>query len=216
MMEEKVWLQAGEGAIKLEARFYSAGLQSRLGVVICHPHPLYGGDMNNDVVIALQRAFANEGFSTLRFNFRGVGASGGRYGNGVGEVDDLVAACHFMRHRGVEELFGAGYSFGSWILLKGYRRENFKGLVLVAPPLGVLDFSGLQLPSTVPSIIIVGDKDEFCPRSQLERWIGGERSYEQRSQHRLFVIDGENHFFWQSLGRLVELIGSEIKVWAGT
>ncbi len=216
MMEKSVWIQVGEGRekIKLEGRLYLAesGLLPNRGVVICHPHPLYGGDMDNGVVIAIQRAFAGEGFSTLRFNFRGVGASGGSYDDGVGEVDDLVAACGFMRDHGVSELFGAGYSFGSWILLRGYHRENFKGLVLVSPPLGVMDFRELELPSTVPCLIISGSRDEFCPMGQLEAWINKEKSSLNKARHH--IIEGENHFFWRSLDKLGEIVRKEIKLWS--
>ena len=66
------------------------------GAVICHPHPLYGGSMRNDVVEAMQEGFSKAGFTTLRFNFRGVGSSTGRYDEGVGEIEDLVAACRFL------------------------------------------------------------------------------------------------------------------------
>ena len=87
------------------------------GVVICHPHPLYGGSMWNNVVDALETGFFEAGFSTLRFNFRGVGASSGRYDEGEGETRDVEAACrHLEEHTGGGGRFVlAGYSFGAWV-----------------------------------------------------------------------------------------------------
>ena len=84
-----------EGGCKLEGILNENS--KRGGVVICHPHPLYGGDMHNNVVNAIEEGFADQGFTTLRFNFRGVGASEGSYGEGQGEVEDLVGAVEFLK-----------------------------------------------------------------------------------------------------------------------
>jgi uncharacterized protein len=87
------------------------------GVVICHPHPLYGGSMSNSVVEAIEDGFHRAGFATLKFNFRGVGASTGHYGEGIGETEDLLAACAFLMERlgDCERWVLAGYSFGAWV-----------------------------------------------------------------------------------------------------
>ena len=89
----------------------------RGGVVICHPHPLFGGSMYNNVVEAVEEGFVLSGFSTLRFNFRGVGDSEGAYDEGNGEVNDVIAACKFMRDLpgAGGRLVLAGYSFGAWV-----------------------------------------------------------------------------------------------------
>ncbi|HUJ68655.1 MAG TPA: hypothetical protein VLW86_03985, partial [Syntrophorhabdales bacterium] len=84
-----------EGPERLEGVLHEGA--GRGGSVICHPHPLYGGSMWNDVVEAMEEGFSKAGFSTLRFNFRGVGGSTGRYDDGKGETEDLVAACRFLK-----------------------------------------------------------------------------------------------------------------------
>ena len=88
------------------------------GVVLVHPHPLYGGEMRNPVITAMMRTFQEHDWSTLRFNFRGVGASCGTYDEGRGEVDDLLAAVDCLRQEGVERVLLAGYSFGAWVIFR--------------------------------------------------------------------------------------------------
>ncbi|MEJ5299609.1 MAG: hypothetical protein WHS38_01320 [Thermodesulforhabdaceae bacterium] len=192
--------------LRLEGRLAPGGAS---GVVICHPHPLYGGDMDNGVVMALQKAFSGEGFTTLRFNFRGAGDSEGNYDDGQGEVDDLIAACDFIKSRGVEHLYGAGYSFGSWILLRSLQKLLFKGLVLVAPPLNMLDFEGLNIPTSTPGLILVGSRDEFCHKNRLEAWL------KENQSASVTIIEGENHFFWKSLPQVFERVKEEARKWLG-
>jgi alpha/beta superfamily hydrolase len=101
----------------------------RGGAVICHPHPLYGGSMYNNVVEALEEGFLQSAFTTLRFNFRGVGGSEGAYDDGNGEVQDAIAACGYMRHilGGDASLVLAGYSFGAWIAARAAAYIGFHG-----------------------------------------------------------------------------------------
>ena len=110
---------------------------TRGGAVICHPHPLYGGSMYNNVVEAIEEGFLQSGFTTLRFNFRGVGESCGTYDDGNGEVDDAAAACAYMRDMlGPDtRLVLAGYSFGAWVASRAAGHiPGLKDLVLVAYP----------------------------------------------------------------------------------
>jgi uncharacterized protein len=107
------------------------------GVVICHPHPLYGGDMNNNVVAAMAEGFSAVGFTTLRFNFRGVGSSGGTYDEGNGEVADVLAAYEFLKGslQDGSYILLAGYSFGAWICSKAATKlHGLDGLFLVSYP----------------------------------------------------------------------------------
>jgi hypothetical protein len=215
MKEEFVWIPVEvEGkTLKLEGRFAPGEVYSH-GVVICHPHPLYGGDMDNGVVVTLQKAFYDGGFTTMRFNFRGVGASSGSYGGGQGEVEDLIAVCEFMKARGIKHIYGAGYSFGSWILLKSLPRESFNGLVLVAPPVNLLDFEDLKIPGSIPSLILVGSRDEFCSQDQLQTWL--QKTTQSDSDHfpvSVSIIEGENHFFWNSLSKVFNCVREEAKKW---
>ena len=82
------------------------------GVVITHPHPLYGGNMHNNVVVAISQAYQKLDYTTLRFNFRGVGGSQGSYGDGIGEQEDVSAAVAFLADLGMNQIDLAGYSFG--------------------------------------------------------------------------------------------------------
>ena len=109
--------------------------ESDRGVVISHPHPLYGGEMRNQVVGLIQEVFAGKGWTTLRFNFRGVGRSQGEYDEGVGEQEDVRAAVRYLKELGVEEIFLAGYSFGAWVNAQvALDYLDVAGSILVAPP----------------------------------------------------------------------------------
>src|SRR5205823_9505021 len=118
---------------------------ARLAAVVLHPHPLYGGDMDNHVVTSLCAALNTLGVTTLRFNFRGAGASEGAHDNGRGEVDDALAAVSFVRDAspGIP-LVLVGYSFGAMVAASSATRANVAALVLVSPPVGVASLSALR------------------------------------------------------------------------
>ncbi len=136
------------GGIRLEGRLEEAA--GPRAALIAHPHPLYGGDMDNPVVVALARAFREAGYSVLRFNFRGVGRSEGAHGGGGPEREDLAAAREWLRGRGAVEILGAGYSFGARVLAGA--PEGFSGLLLVSPPVALLDFGA---PAPLPALRLV-------------------------------------------------------------
>src|SRR6185503_18873906 len=160
--EQPVSFAAGADAI-LEGRL-AVPSTATAGVVICHPHPLYGGDMDNPVVVRAQEVCGELGLATLRFNFRGVGASGGVHGGGVAEQDDAAAALDTLAKAiGEGVLAIAGYSFGARIaaLLAG-RDGRIGGLALIAPPLAMFDFGFLE-DRNIPTLILAGTRDEYCP-----------------------------------------------------
>jgi alpha/beta superfamily hydrolase len=143
------------------------------GVVICHPHPLYGGDMYNNIVEAIEEGFSGKGFSTLRFNFRGVGGSGGSYDENVGEVRDVLSALSFLRESLAPNAFImlAGYSFGAWMCARAatqVREPKIEGLFLVGYP---FSFSpGEELKTFGGKIYLVGGiLDEIAPMDDLIR-----------------------------------------------
>ncbi len=115
---------------------------SRPGVIICHPHPAYGGDMNNNVVLGIKEALEKEGFVILRFNFRGVNLSEGSYGEGKGEIEDVIAALSFMKIQARVDnnrLFLSGYSFGAWVGLKAALKvKDLKAVAGISPLLECL------------------------------------------------------------------------------
>jgi hypothetical protein len=197
-MEQRVDIACGE--LRLEGALERApGTQ---GVVITHPHPLYGGDMGNPVVMALRRAFRGKGFSTLRFNFRGVGASDGSHGQGIEERHDVQAAIAHLRALGVTEVDLAGYSFGTWVnarVAASYRR-----VVMVSPPVAFMPFDAdLRLPGL--SLVIAGDRDDFAPIATLRA------STRQWNPHAaLALIPGADHFYSGFLGTLEETIAAHI------
>jgi len=182
-----------------DVRMHAGGTR---GAVICHPHPLYGGDMDNPVVRVLAAALYEVGWATLRFNFRGVGGSRGGYGGGVGEADDVRAAIDFFVTRGgIERVLLAGYSFGAMLALQvGAALPAAEGLIAVAPP---LSFASLEFVATCAKskLFIVGDRDEFCDLASLSRQL--ERVAEPKA---LRVIRGADHFLFGQEAALAEAV----------
>ena len=175
------------------------------GVVICHPHPLYGGDMDNPVVVRVQEVCAGLGLATLRFNFRGVGDSGGTHGGGVGEQDDARAALEALTRAtpGAPAAI-AGYSFGARIAAQVASAEpRIGGLALIAPPLGMYDFAGIE-GMRAPMLMVAGTNDSFCPAPDFAR-LGA-----RLPSATLVSIEGADHFFF---GKLFPL-GEAVAKWA--
>ncbi len=145
------------GTLTLEGVLEAPGKSQAMlpGAVICHPHPLYGGNMHNSVVRAVRNAFIDKGFACLRFNFRGTGGSWGEYGNGIDELDDVLAAMDFLGSRSeIDEkrLVVAGYSFGCWVGLKAAVRDSRPGrLIGISPPVNEYRFQFSQ-PGNAPQI----------------------------------------------------------------
>ena len=160
--------------------------------VICHPHPQYGGDMHNPVVLALADGLQHAGCTTLRFNFRGVGRSTGHYGGGRGEQDDARAALEYLTaHTGAVHTIVAGYSFGAAVALAvGAAAAPVDALVAVAPPLAMSGLDGLGA-CTASKLFLVGDADQFCPVAALETAL---RRVPPPTQIR--VLRGADHFLF--------------------
>jgi len=142
-MEEKISIKSGE--ILLEGLFDPSGINGK-GVIITHPHPLYGGNMYNNVVETLVSVFKDRGYSTLRFNFRGAGSSQGHHTeNGEGEMQDVAAAAAFIVEKGLSPVFLAGYSYGSWVshsaTCRGFLASfPLEGMLMVSPPVDFIGF----------------------------------------------------------------------------
>lgn len=165
--------------------------------VICHPHPQYGGTLDNKVVYTLARAALGLGAPAVRFNFRGVGRSEGIFANAVGEVDDLVAVAAFARARWPDRpLHVAGFSFGAAVALRGHAGVGARSVLLVAPPAGM----GYLEPAVAPVVpwhVIHGRNDQLIALDVLQRWL---QSVDPAAP--LQVIDDADHFFH---GRLTPL-----------
>lgn len=204
MSEEKVFFE-NEG-LTLE------GLISRqpgaCGAVITHPHPLYGGDMHNPVVVALARAYRRLGFTTLRFNFRGVGSSQGVYGGGEAEQADLRAAHDLLVGEGKTRVDLAGYSFGAWVIAHALERlPEARDVVLVSPPAAFMDFGGLKrLPQL--RLVITGKSDEIAPADLLERLVP-----QWNPEAVLKVIAGADHFYGGKVQELQAVVEECVRGW---
>lgn len=174
--------------------------------VVCHPHPLYGGTMDNKVVHTVARAFVELGVLTLRFNFRGVGRSEGRFDKGVGEADDLLAAVAWLRARfGQSPLWLAGFSFGAFVACSAHRRAGAERLLLVAPPVEMFEFGDRCDDVEVPWMVIQGGADEVVAADSVARWVAS-----QSSPPRLEWFDDAGHFFHR---RLVPLRERIVQAW---
>jgi alpha/beta superfamily hydrolase len=165
--------------------------------VVCHPHPQHGGTMHNKVAHTLARALLRCGFQVLRFNFRGTEASEGNYDEGVGELDDALAAIEWMRDRQASgPMWLAGFSFGAAIAVRAAVATEVDGLVSVAP--AVYRFaSGLTQQPQCPWLIVQGDEDELVAVEETIDWVN-----DLDPGPELLVMPGAEHFFH---GRLVEL-----------
>jgi uncharacterized protein len=172
------------------------------GVILCHPHPEHGGDMNNPVIAAAAEAASQEGLSTLRFNFRGVGRSGGSYGEGIGEQEDVKAAIDHLNSQQKDPnlpLFVLGYSFGAMVGMPvGAEDSRIKGMVAIAPPLELYDF-GFMKNCKKRKLVIAGSRDLYCPPRLLEEWF--KKLAEPKS---LSIIPGADHFFFSHQRSLVQ------------
>jgi uncharacterized protein len=162
--------------------------------IICHPHPLYGGSMDNNVVSALQKTLRNWGWSTLRFNFRGVGGSTGQHRGSQGDTEDLLTVFQYVQQQGMKNIHLAGYSYGAWIGLKAMKqglRPNTA--ILASPPLDFLDFRNLQPPSC-PCLITAGDQDDFCAVDSIMKWVSPQSGSERRAL--IEILPRCDHFYW--------------------
>jgi uncharacterized protein len=192
MPEEKIHIK--NGSLIIEGLL--GKVSGEKGVVICHPHSLMGGSMYNNVVEAMQEAFATENYSTLRFNFRGVGGSTGVYDEGRGEKEDIFAACEYLKKLGATKLFFAGYSFGAWVGSKVLEENGnpFTASICVSPPINYFHFNWDNLNNKI-YLLVCGDCDQFCNLDVLIRKA-------QEINVPVVTIRGADHFY---LGKEKEL-----------
>lgn len=193
----KVAIPSAIGALEGTLEFVEGEAPRALAVVL-HPHPLFGGTMHNKVVFRTAEAFQQVGFATLRFNFRGVGASPGTHDDGKGEQDDARAAIDYLTGLYPDTpLALSGFSFGGGVCLSyGPTDPRVRLLWAVAPGVGRRDFSHLAL-CDIPKGVVQGTNDELCPLADLElAWPGWS---EPKAK---YLVDGADHFF---VGRLPEM-----------
>ena len=192
----------------LEALFEHPTDSPRAVMIFGHPHPLHGGTMHTKVVYRAAKTLLELGCGVLRFNFRGVGASEGRWDDGRGEQDDFVAGIELAAttYPGVE-LWAGGFSFGAWIALcRGIADSRITTLLAIAPPVGRYDFTAVAT-SQKPMHFIHGDVDELIPVAQMRA------QYEEISEPKtLAVIDGANHLFDGKVAEVGDVIRARFEV----
>ena len=181
---------------RLEGRYHHNPDPLSPVAVVLHPHPQHGGTMNNRVAYTIFQAYAALGFSVLRFNFRGVGRSQGRYDRGEGELADATAALDWLQtyHPNAGSAWIGGFSFGAWIGMQLLmRRPDLEGFVVASPPASLYDFSFLA-PCPCSGLIVQGDKDEVVSEPTVAKL--SEKLAKQRGLTMDYrVVPGADHFF---------------------
>jgi len=158
---------------RLEGRYHHSKRPNAPVALILHPHPLHGGTMNNRVVYALYQRFQAMGFSTLRFNMRGVGRSQGRYDGGIGEISDACAGLDFLQavNPNASMLWVAGYSFGAYVGMQVLmRRPEMGGFISLSAPASHYDF-GFLAPCPCNGLILHGAEDELVPEPSVRKLV---------------------------------------------
>jgi len=197
---------------RLEGRYHQNAEGAAPLALVLHPHPRYGGTMNNKVVYSVYQSFVRLGFSTLRINFRGVGRSQGSYDGGVGELADAAAALDWMQatNPGAKACWIAGFSFGAWISMQLLmRRPEIDGFISISPPANIFDFSFLA-PCPSSGLIVHGSDDELVPEADAAKLAA--RLAQQRGitvEYR--KIAGASHFYEDKLEALDQVLSEHVE-----
>jgi hypothetical protein len=196
---------------RLESRYHHEGKSDSPVALILHPHPQFGGTMNNQIVYHLYYTFTERGFSVLRFNFRGVGRSQGYFDNGPGELADAASALDWLQMHNPDSrsCWIAGVSFGTWIAMQLLmRRPEIDGFICVAPPANLYDYSFLA-PCPSSGLLISGEKDRVVPSQSV-----AELAVKTKAQKGIkidhTIIAGANHFFEGKQDELKSLVGTYV------
>ena len=188
---------------RLEGRYQHGVLPNAPIALMLHPHPQHGGTMNNKVIYAAYHAFARKGFSVLRFNFRGVGRSQGKFDRGEGELSDAASALDWLQsyNPNATACWIAGFSFGAWIGMQLLmRRPEISGFISIAPPANLYDFSFLA-PCPASGLVLQGDADDVVPAESVGKLVH-KLSNQRDIQIDYRIIPGANHFFHDRLDQL--------------
>jgi hypothetical protein len=192
-------LMGPAGALECAVDLPEAADERPATMVICHPHPQHSGTMHNKVVTILERSMRELGLRTVRFNFRGVGASEGTFDDGYGETDDLFAVIEWVRRtRPDDELWLGGFSFGSYVATRAALNLKLGQLISIAPPVDRYEFASLPRPDC-PWLMVQGDEDDVVSVDSV-------RLYADRVEPPpdLVVMHQAGHFFHR---RLMDLRG---------
>jgi alpha/beta superfamily hydrolase len=201
-MEEKIRFLSGK--YEIEGGLEKSSLQK--GAVITHPHPLYGGDMHNNVVAAITRVYQQSGYTTLRFNFRGVGNSQGKHDNGIGEQEDVRAAISYLSNLGIGQIDLTGYSFGAWVnALSNLSDSQPAHMIMVSPPVAFIDFASISDLGNL-RLVVTGSRDDIAPPVMI-----GQSYTAWNAGARFEVINGADHFYMGYLDKLAAVLTDYLK-----
>jgi len=189
---------------RLEGRYHPQKEKDAPIALILHPHPQFGGTMNQKIVYAMHYAFHNLGFSVLRFNFRGVGRSQGEFDQGIGELSDAASALDYLQalNPNAKQAWIGGFSFGAWIGMQLLmRRPEIAGFISIAPPANMYDFSFLA-PCPSSGLIINGEADRVAPPPEVQKLVD-----KLKSQKGIIitheVVPEAGHFFESQLEGMI-------------
>jgi len=190
----EIFFSGPEG--RIEARYHHNEAKGAPIVVVLHPHPLYGGTMNNKITYNLYHAFVRSGFSALRFNFRGIGKSQGKFDDGIGEMADAATALDWIQQQNMDAnaCWIAGFSFGAWISMQLLmRRPEINGFIAVSPPANLYDFSFLS-PCPTAGLITMGDKDEIVTEDSVSK-LASKLGNQKGANLDYKIISGADHYY---------------------
>jgi hypothetical protein len=202
----EVIINGSEG--RIEGYYYHGKESNAPTAIVLHPHPEHGGTMNNKVTYALYRCFVSRGFNTLRFNFRGVGKSEGKFSQGEGELSDAASVLDWMQsyNPNARSCWVAGFSFGAWVGMQLLmRRPELDGFIAVSPPANMYDFSFLA-PCPVSGLIIQGDKDTIVSKESVHE-LARKLSMQKNIVVEERIIQDADHFFTDKIDLVTTYAG---------
>lgn len=197
----EIFFSGPEG--RLEGRYHHNEMKGAPIVVVLHPHPLYGGTMNNKIAYNLYQSFVRAGFSALRFNFRGVGKSQGKFDDGIGEMADAATALDWVQQQNMDAstCWIAGFSFGAWIAMQLLmRRPEIDGFISVSPPANLYDF-GFLSPCPAAGLITMGARDEIATEESVGK-LAHKLAGQKGANIEYKVIQDADHYYRNRLDDL--------------
>jgi uncharacterized protein len=192
---------------RLEGRYHHSKRANAPIALMLHPHPQFGGTMNHRVIYALYQLYQRRGFSTLRFNFRGVGRSQGQFDNGQGELSDAASALDWMQgyNPNASSCWIAGFSFGAWIGMQlMMRRPEINAFVSISPPASSHDFTFLA-PCPASGLMVHGDQDALVPVASVDK-LAQKLASQKTVTIDYRVVPGADHFFTEHMEHLTGMV----------
>lgn len=197
---------------RIECRYTHGKADNAPIALVLHPHPQHGGTMNNKIIYSMYRTLVNYGFSTMRFNFRGVGRSQGTFDKGEGELSDAASVLDWLQtyNPNASSVWVCGFSFGAWIAMQSLmRRPEIERFIVVSPPSNLYDFSFLA-PCPASGLIVQGDQDTIVHTHTVEKLVSKLRA-QKGIDIDYEVIPGADHFFGAQMDQLNDIFDRYIK-----